>query len=432
MVEIRKLTDAEVRASNTPGKYFDGAGLVLAVTPRRSGGVSKCWLVRFTAPDGRSREMGLGSYPEVSLAQARAAAERCRFAARNGVDPLTAKDEARKARRLERARSVTFACCGDRYVTLHEPTWKNEKHRYQWRATLRDYVYPIMGKTPVNEVDSDLVVCVLEPIWTTKRETAVRVRARIETILNWAAAQGYRDRNAQNPAAWRGHLQFILPKRKSRRLVRHLPALPYRDIPAFMGKLREAQGLGARALELTILCAGRTSETRFARWREFNLEHAVWTIPGERMKAGVEHRVPLSDPVLQILRNLKSEIPPEHWDPDAFVFRGPSEEKPMSDAGMRAVLHRMGLTDITVHGFRSTFRDWGAECTNYPPEVVKMALAHAIDDEVDAAYRRGELFEKRALLMTEWAAYCGRAPERGEPRQSHEGVSARALHAHAA
>ena len=406
MADVRKLTDAVVRQANMPGKYFDGGGLHLCVTVKRDKSLSRSWAVRFTASDGRAREMGLGAYPEISLAKAREAAAKRRDEARNGVDPLAEKEEARRAREVEEERKVTFAVCGDRYIALHEATWRNAKHRYQWRATLKDYVYPVIGDLPVADVDTTLVLKVLEPIWTTKRETASRVRARMESILNWAATKGYRNRDRQNPAVWRGHLQYILPKRRSRRLVTHMPALPFRDMPDFMPQVRDAHGLAARALEFTILSAARSSETRFARWREIEFRHRIWTIPGERMKAGVEHKTPLSQRALDILEEIKREIAPEQWDANAYIFPGPKPGKPFSDAAMRAVLKRINRSDITVHGFRSTFRDWGAECTDHPPEVIKMALAHIIDDEVDAAYRRGELLQKRTSLMRDWAAYC--------------------------
>jgi integrase len=272
------------------------------------------------------------------------------------------------------------------------------KHAEQWRSTLSTYAYPVVGSQSVQAVNVALVMKVLEPIWDTKTETASRVRGRIESVLDWATARGYR--RGENPARWRGHLQNLLPKREKVRRVVHHPALPYIEIGNFMTALRAHRGVAARAFEFLILTASRTSETIGARWDELDVDKAIWTVPAERIKAGREHRVPLSAPLVALIKRLSNTKAGE------FLFPGTEPDRPLSNMAFLALLKRMDRADITPHGFRSTFRDWAAEQTNYPREAAEMALAHAVGDKVEAAYRRGDLFEKRRRLMGDWAQYC--------------------------
>jgi integrase len=299
--------------------------------------------------------------------------------------------------RLEAARGMSFRECAERMITSHEAAWRNPKHRAQWRSTLATYCYPIFGDLPVAEVDTGLVLKALETIWTTKPETAGRVRGRVEAVLDWAKARGYRD--GENPALWRGHLDKLLPNRRKVRRVRNHPAMPYEDLPAFMSELRLRDGMGARALEFTILTAARTSEAIGARWSEIDLIGAMWTVPAERMKAGKEHRVPLPQAALDLLKALPRD--------GEFVFAGGRAGRPLSNMAMLELLRGMKAGSAYVpHGFRSSFRDWCAERTNYPSEVAEAALAHAIESRVQAAYRRGDLLEKRKRLMEDWASFC--------------------------
>jgi integrase len=290
---------------------------------------------------------------------------------------------------------MTFRQCAERMIASHEAAWKNPKHRAQWKATLATYAYPMFGDLSVAAVDNGLVLKVLEPLWTTKPETAGRVRGRIEAVLDWAKARGYRE--GENPARWRGHLDKLLPNRRKVRAVKNHAAMPYRDIPDFMAELRDHTGVSARALEFAILTAGRTSEVIGATWSEIDLKSGVWTIPASRMKAGKEHRVPLSAPALELLKALPRE--------GQHVFMGGRAGKPLSNMALLELMRGM-KPGFVPHGFRSTFRDWAAETTAFPSEVVEMALAHAISSKVEAAYRRGDLFEKRRALMTAWAHHC--------------------------
>lgn len=390
-----KLTDREVRSLKEPGRYGDGLGLWLQVSD--VGG--KSWLFRFML-NGRARMMGLGRYDDVSLEEARRKARECRKLLAEGKDPL----EERKARlaldRLASAKVLTFNECARAYIEANRAGWKNDKHAGQWESTLATYASPIIGKLPVAEIDTGLVLKVLEPIWTTKAETASRLRGRIEAVLGWATVRGYR--SGDNPAAWRNHLDKALPARSAVKRVENHPALPYVEIGAFMAQLREQKGIASRALEFTILTAARTNETIGATWQEIDLEAGVWTVPAERMKAKKEHRVPLSPQAVAVLR----EVLPLKGADDAPAFPTPKGGH-LSGMAMLAVLRRMGRGDLTVHGFRSTFRDWAGEMTGFPREVIEHALAHQLKDKAEAAYARGTLFEKRRRLMDEWATYCG-------------------------
>ena len=411
---VGKLSAVKVAREKRPGLYGDGGGLYLQL----SANGAKSWIFRYWVAQrdlatgevvrdpttnkvkGRNRDMGLGSYVTVSLQEARERALECRKLREREIDPIEAREQTKRQAALERAKSLKFKDAASAYMASHGVAWKNEKHAGQWSATLEKYAYPIIGDLPLQAIDTTLVMKVIEPVWSIKPETASRLRGRIESVLDWATARGYRQ--GENPARWRGHLDQLLPAPSRVRKVKHHSALPYLELPAFLIKLREQDGIAARALEFTILTAARTSEVIGATRSEIDKKHKVWRVPADRMKAGKEHRVPLSDQALAIL----GEIKPTESNQDAFVFPGLSAERPLSNMAMLKVLERMGRSDLTVHGFRSTFRDWAAERTSFPNEVVEMALAHAIDDKTEAAYRRGDLFEKRHLLMEAWARYC--------------------------
>ena len=398
---IGKLTALKINRLSQPGMYADGGGLYLQVT----GAAAKSWIFRYSR-SGRSREMGLGSLTKVPLAHARTAAEQCRKLLGGGFDPVAERSAERERVALEAAKAITFSEAAERYMAAHAGKWRNDKHAAQWRTTITTYAAPIFGSLPVQAVDTGLVLQVLEPIWTTKRETASRLRGRIENVLDWTTARGLRQ--GENPARWKGHLKHLLPTRMAI-ATKHHAAMAYGDVPAFMEALRTQEGISPRALEFTILTAARTGETIGARWSEINFLDKVWTIPAARMKAGAEHRVPLCDRAIAILSEM------ENARVSDFVFPGWKYGKPLSNMAMSKVLERMERDSVTVHGFRSSFRDWAAEQTAYASEVIEKALAHAIRNEVEAAYRRGDLLDKRRQLMTGWENYCYRArPTHGE------------------
>jgi integrase len=390
---MKKLPSAkQVENLKTPGRHAVGFGCYLQI--KGEGGRS--WVFR-CQHNGRTRDIGLGSCAEVTLAQARDKALEHRRALREqGTDPLASRAAARAKAALDAAKSITFKTSAEDYIKSHKTAWRSAVHRKQWESTLETYVYPTLGDVPVSAIDTALVTKVLQPIWTAKPETATRVRGRIESILDRAKVLGHRE--GENPARWRGHLSKVFPKRSDVAKPVHHAALPYADMPAFMAALNTRDGVSARALEFAALTACRTGEVLGARWSE--IANDVWTIPAERMKSGREHRVPLSKRTLAILNALPRD--------NEFVF--PGHGKPLANMSMLMLLRRMGRGDLTAHGFRSTFRDWAAERTNYPNHVVEMALAHAIGDKVEKAYRRGDLFEKRRRLMNEWAAYCSSTP----------------------
>ncbi len=390
--KLNRLTAVEVRANDKKRMYHDGGGLYLQV----SSSGTKSWIFRFTL-DGRAREMGLGPLRAIPLADARKRAAECRRVRLDGIDPIEARSEHRSWKKLEAARGMTFDNCAAAYLDAHNDGWRNAKHREQWRNTLSSYAGPVFGSLPVQAVDLTLVMKALEPIWKAKPETASRLRGRIEAVLDWATVRGYR--KGENPARWRGHLDKLLPARAKIQKVVHHPALPYSEIADFMAPLRSQEGIAARALEFLILTAARTGEISGARWDEFDLKDKIWVVSGERMKAGREHRVPLSGPALAILKKVN-----EIRESD-FVFPGGNKGMPLSNMAMLALLKRIGRNDLTAHGFRSTFRDWAAERTSFPREVVEMALAHTIENKVEAAYRRGDLFQKRRQLMEAWSQF---------------------------
>ena len=380
-----------------PGLHAVGGVPGLALQVLSSGG--RTWILRAMIGN-RRREMGLGGYPGVTLAMAREAAREARDLIRRGIDPIEAAKEAREELRVTPIVAYTFRAASEAYIAAHEASWKNAKHRDQWTATLKNYAYPVMGKLDVAAIELPHVMRVLEPIWLRKTETAKRLRGRIEMVLDWAGARGFRE--GPNPARWRGHLDKLLAKPSKVHRIVHHRALPIDEISAFMTRLRAAEGVGARALEFAILTAARSGEVRGATWKEIDLDARLWTISAERMKAAREHRAPLSDAAVAVLK----VMPPGR--PDSYVFRAPHGGR-LSDMTISSVLRRLDV-DAVPHGFRSTFRDWVAERTAYPNEVAEMALAHAVGNKVEAAYRRGDLFEKRLAMMNDWAEFCARTP----------------------
>ncbi len=382
---LNKLSARGVTAITKPGRHGDGGGLYLVVD--KSG--AKRWVFLYRR-EGTLREMGLGGLKAVSLARARELAAEARVNLQAGIDPITAKNNAPVA-------VPTFGEEADDFIDAMGPQFRNAKHLDQWKMTLKVYAAPLRSKR-VDQIATADVLEVLKPIWLTKPETAARLRGRIERVLDAAKAKGHR--SGQNPALWRGHLDNLLPKR--RKLSRgHHAAMPYERVPAFVADLRERDAMAARALEFTILTAARTGETFGATWREIDLEAAIWTIPRERMKAGREHRVPLTDRAVEILTEL-SEL---STGPAAYVFPGQKKGRPLSVMAMDMILRRMDI-EFTVHGFRSSFRDWAGEETAFPREVAEAALAHVVGDETERAYRRGDALEKRRKLMIAWANYC--------------------------
>ena len=388
--QVHRLSAKEVEKKRVPGYWCDGGGLYLQVSP--SG--TKSWIFRFSR-EGRAREMGLGSGLNVSLAEARAKAGDCRRLLADGIDPIEARAERSQKERLERVGTLTFSKCAARYIEANRAGWRNDKHASQWTNTLETYAGPVFGSLAVKNIDTSLVLRVLEPIWTKKPETANRVRGRMERVLDWARVMGYR--NGENPARWRGHLDKLLPSALNRKTRKHHAALPYDELSAFLQSLRMQDSMTARALEFLILNVSRTGDVIGARADEVDLDKAVWTIPAARMKSGREHRVPLSTRAVEIAKAQPRE---------GYLFPGMREGEPLSNMALLELLRRMGRGDLTVHGFRSTFKDWASECTSYANEVSEMALAHAVSGKVEAAYRRGDLFEKRRALMREWEKFC--------------------------
>jgi integrase len=398
---INKLTAVAVQRAKEPGYYGDGGGLWLQIS--RLGG--KSWVFRFTH-HGKVREMGLGPTHTISLAEAREKALEHRKAVIEGSDPIEARKIEQQRAKLEAAKAKTFEECATAYIEANRAAWKNEKHAKQWTATFQTYVFPKIGKLSVAAIDTGLVLSVLQQetgkdkvqLWHAKTETASRLRGRIESVIDWAAFRGYRQ--GDNPARWKGHLDNELPARAKVQKVKHHAALPYSEIGAFMLELRKCEGMSARALEFGILTAARSAEIRGAKWPEIDLKAKTWTIPQERMKAEKEHRVPLSDEAIRLLESLPSV------DNCEYVFPAP-RGKQLSDTALTSVLKRMGRSDLTQHGFRSSFRDWAGETTAYPREVIEHALAHLLKDKAEAAYQRGDLLAKRTRLMADWSRYCG-------------------------
>ena len=390
MRTLNRLTAMQVTRAKRPGVYSDGGGLYLQVTRT----LSKSWLFRYMRY-GKARGMGLGPTHTVSLADARIKAFDCRRLLLDGIDPLEDRRTKQRAAQRERTQSLPFRDCASQYIEAHRQSWKNGKHAAQWESTLSTYAYPVMGDLPVSEIDTDEVVRVLEPIWHAKTETATRLRGRIESILAWATVRRYRQ--GMNPARWRGHLDQLLAKPSRLQRIQHHAALPYDRAPDFMKTLRAQEGAATLALQLVILTASRTNEVIGAYRAEFDIGAAILTIPPERMKAHREHRVPLSAAAIALIEPLLNA------GTSRFLFPANKGDKPLSNMAMLQLLKRMNRADLTVHGFRSTFKDWAREVTNYPREVSEAALAHVIGNQTEAAYARGDLFAKRARLMQDWA-----------------------------
>jgi integrase len=401
-----------------PGKYHDGRGLILQVRSQ----TNASWILRYQK-NGKEHSFGLGPVWRVSLkiarGRARAAKDKLHY---DGVDPIAEKKAKRAAQAVAAAKAMTFEAAALAYFNDHQKKWRNAKHREQFLGSMRRYAFPLIGALPVAEIDTALVLKVLEQkhadhadkkLWLAIPETASRVRNRLEAVLDWA--DFHELRSGENPARWRGHLAHKLPETSKVAVVKHHPALPYAAIPQFMNELRDRIGSGPRALEFLILTAARTGEVVGARWSEIDLTAALWTIPATRMKSGKEHRVPLSPPAVALLRALPTE-------PD-FVFIAPSAGRGITNMAMNATLKRMGRRgQFTVHGFRSTFMDWAHECTGFDKVVIDMALAHAVGDKVEAAYRRADLLDKRRRLMVEWGKYCSTSPlSTGEVLQLQSG-----------
>ncbi len=396
---INRLTAIEVKDAKTPGRIPDGGGLYLQVGPNGS----KSWLFIFRW-EGKRPEIGLGAYPQVSLASARRRAEDARslLSGRPKQDPRVVWAAAAPAARM------TFGDFIDDWLPALIKAFRNPKHQQQWENTLKNYAGSLRPMW-LDEIDTKAVLAVLQPIWATKRETAQRVRGRVERVLDAARAKGLR--SGENPARWRGHLSTLLPAQ--RRAIQHFPAMPYDQVPAFIAKLKEREASTALCLRFIILTAVRSSEARGARWDEIDLQAKVWTIPGERMKAGKPHRVPLSAEAIAILKPLHDARR------GALVFPGQTSKKPLSETAFRALFRRCDVSDVTIHGFRSAFRDWCGEATAFPREVAEQALAHTVGNAVEQAYRRGDALEKRRKLMEAWATYCATPKRGGNVRALH-------------
>jgi integrase len=391
--QVDRLSSAKVKHAK-PGMHPDGGGLYLQVTVGKDDQVNKSWVFRY-ALKGKERRMGLGSINTIGLGEARDAAEAARKLIVAGKDPIDERDGAREAAQSAKSKSETFERCAMLYMADHEKGWRSAVHARQWRQSLRDHAFPVLGGMPVDQIDTDAVMKVLAPIWAAKPETASRVRSRIELVLDWATVRKFR--NGDNPARWRGHIKHLLPAPSKVRAVANHSAMPYEALPAFLARVRGREAVSARALEFLILAASRTGEVIGARWDEIDVKARVWAIPGPRMKGGLPHRVPLGKRAVEILEWARGL---HH----ALVFPG-FHGKTMDEQAMWRVVHAIDDT-VTVHGFRSTFKDWCAECTNYSDWVSEKALAHVVGDETRRAYQRGDLFEKRRTLMAEWAEFC--------------------------
>ena len=391
---LHRLTPLRVSKIKGAGMHADGGGLYLQI----SSPTARSWVFRYQL-NGRTHKIGLGSAHGITLGEARDMAHFCRKLKAKGSDPKAHRAAEKAAARREAQETPTFEAMAKTYIKAHSGSWRNPKHRAQWSSSLETYAFPIIGALGVQEIETSHIHRILEKIWYEKTETASRLRGRIESILGYAATAGYRE--GDNPARWRGHLEHLLPARTKIQKTRHHSALPYPEIADFMTALRQHESASALGLEFLILTAGRVSEVTKATWDEVDLDQRIWTVPAGRMKGGREHRVPLSERAVEILDHTKIK------GRSAYLFPGANPQNHLSENAFRVfILKTMGRRDATAHGFRSTFRDWCAERTNYPREVAEMALAHAVGTAVAAAYRRGDLFAKRVRLMTEWARYC--------------------------
>ncbi len=387
-----ELPPLSINRLKEPGLWAVGgvAGLYLHVNARGA----RSWILRVVVGDKR-RDMGLGGYPDIGVADARQKAREARLKIEQGVDPILLRKQAKSELMALQATDKTFEQAAGEYIKIHADSWSNDKHRKQWESTLAAYAFPVVGKLSLRHIRQEHILKILEPIWTTKTETATRVRGRMESILDWAKVKGLR--SGENPAAWKGHLDHMLPAPTRLKKIEHLTAVPVREMPGFMVKLRQAAGIAAQALEFLILTAARSGEVRGITWEEVSLDDALWIVPAERMKMKKEHRVPLSNRAVDILKSQP------RIDGNPLVFPAPRGSQ-MSDATMSAVLKRMNV-DATVHGFRSSFRDWCGDYTNYPRDLAEQCLAHGADDPVEAAYRRGDALERRREIMNEWSKF---------------------------
>lgn len=410
-VAVKSLTAAKAleasKASGKTARHWDGDGLFLEVKGARA-----YWVFRFMLA-GKRRDMGLGGAAgpgAVSLAEARERAAEALKLARSGSDPLQHRAgieaAAKAAAQAAQARAKTFDDVAALYLAAHEAGWRNPKHRAQWKMTLKEYAGPHMGDMPVAEIETAHITAALRPLWETKPETATRLRGRIEAVLDFATVHGWRD--GANPARWRGHLDKVFPRRAKVRAVKHHAALPWQEVGAFVTALTAREGVSVDALAFCILTAARSGEVLGARWPEIDLAAQVWTVPADRMKAGREHRVPLSVGAFATLQRMAKLR--EDYSPNALVFPGQKQGRPLSVMAMTMVLRRMDCGHLTVHGFRSAFRDWAGETTTHAREVVEAALAHRTGDKVEQAYARGDLFTKRRALMNDWASFCMKKP----------------------
>ena len=398
--QLHRLSALRVAKEVAPGHYADGGGLYMQIAD--SG--ARSWVFRFKL-NGRVREMGLGPLSRVSLGEARKLAAGYRDMVKDLIDPILARREQQRRQLLDISSeaNVTFREAAEAFIHAQEPQWRNRKHVQQWGNTLGTYAYPVIGEVRVRDIDTAMIVRILQPIWTKKAETARRVRGRIKAILDAETVLGHR--TGSNPARYVDHLQLVLPRSKKRSQVRHHPALPWEDIPRFVRELEQRPRRAARVLHLLILTATRTNEVRFARPEEFDLDNRVWSIPGDRTKSGRPLRVPLCERALEIVR---SALPKAKY---GYLFPGCKEGHPLSNMAMLILLRRMSRHGITVHGFRSTFRDWVAECTEYPDSLAEEALAHIISSQTVAAYRRRDQLERRRQMMEDWGRYCGKGQE---------------------
>jgi integrase len=401
MARIGKLAAIRISKASGPAVLHDGGGLYLRV----SAGGAKSWVFRFQI-GGKRRDMGLGAYPDLTLADARSKAAEHRKQRNDGIDPLDAKDAQRAAQRLIATKGRTFRECAVEYIAKHRSGWRSAKHLYQWERSLESYAYPTIGDLPVSAIDTGLVVRVLDLIWSEKPETGSRLRGRIEAVLDSAIVQGFRQ--GPNPAQWKGNLAHILPRRGKLHKVEHYPALPFGELPAFLPALRSREGVAALALEFLIFTAARPGEVTGATWDEIDLDAKVWTVPADRTKAQREHRKPLTEPALALLKATQPLLLPldEKLRVHAPIFPGRRRARPLMANSMLKLLHSMGRNDITAHGFRSTFRDWVSERTGFAGEIAEMQLAHAIESKTESAYRRGDLLDRRRELMNAWARFC--------------------------
>lgn len=408
--KAKELSATEIKRLTKQGLHAVGgvAGLSLQVAP--SG--ARSWMLRVVIGIKR-REIGLGGYPDVTLSQAREKARELREKVQDGIDPIEERRASKEQLKATQASRLLFDKAAEQFLANKQSEFKSKKHAAQWESTLKTYASPIIGDLPVSDIDINHIIRILEPIWLTKTETAKRLRGRIESVLSWATVIG--SRSGDNPARWKGHLDTALPKPSKVTKVKHHKALPWQEIGSFFKDLKQREGVSAKALEFLILTATRSGEVRGATWQEIDLDSSMWIIPAERMKADKEHRIPLSDEALKILNSLDKRGDDDH------LFQAPRGGE-LSDMSLSSILKRMKV-DAVPHGFRSTFRDWCAEHTNYPTAVAEMALAHTIGNKVEAAYRRGDLLAKRTNLMQEWSKFCDTEQKKGDVVSIHEAKS---------